>query len=223
MEQLNRDFKGVWIPKFIWLDKRLTFLDKVILIEIDSLDSDEKGCWASNEYLAEFCQCSITKVSLAITKLMELNYLELENFNGRQRVLRSCLSKSERQTFKNLKADIKKVKGSNKENNISNNIDDIINEFNFPLVVVEAVKEWLDYKKEKGQKYKDRGLKALLKTLKKMSDEKGEQALINAINYSMANNYSGIYEPSRVSQKGKENTNNETHNEYDGIAFGHNF
>ena len=97
MEQLNRDFKGVWIPKFIWLDKRLTFLDKVILIEIDSLDSDEKGCWASNEYLAEFCQCSITKVSLAITKLLELNYLELENFNGRQRVLKSCLSKSERQ------------------------------------------------------------------------------------------------------------------------------
>ena len=52
----NRDFKGVWIPKEVWLDTRLNALDKVILMEIDSLDQGEKGCYASNEHLAEFCQ-----------------------------------------------------------------------------------------------------------------------------------------------------------------------
>ena len=36
----NRDFKGVWIPKDIWLNENLTMLEKVILIEIDSLDNE---------------------------------------------------------------------------------------------------------------------------------------------------------------------------------------
>mgnify|MGYP003553470699 FL=1 len=63
----NRDFKGVWIPKEVWLDTRLNALDKVILMEIDSLDQGEKGCYASNEHLATFCQCSKTKVSTAIS------------------------------------------------------------------------------------------------------------------------------------------------------------
>ena len=66
----NRDFKGVWIPKEVWLDTRLNALEKVILTEIDSLDNGEKGCYASNEHLAEFCQCSKTKVSTAIKKLV---------------------------------------------------------------------------------------------------------------------------------------------------------
>lgn len=40
-----RDFKGVWIPKEVWLDTRLNALDKVILTEIDSLDNGERGCY----------------------------------------------------------------------------------------------------------------------------------------------------------------------------------
>ena len=71
----TRDFKGIWISKQIWLDKKLNALDKVILSEIDSLDSTEEGCYASNEYLADFCQCSPSKVSSSISKLIELNYI----------------------------------------------------------------------------------------------------------------------------------------------------
>jgi hypothetical protein len=40
----NRKFKGVWIPKDLWLDKDLSMHEKCLLIEIDSLDNDEKGC-----------------------------------------------------------------------------------------------------------------------------------------------------------------------------------
>ena len=72
MEEQERDFKGVWIPKEIWLDKRLTPLDKMILVEIDSLDITNKGCFASNKYLAEFCQCTETKISTTISKLKKL-------------------------------------------------------------------------------------------------------------------------------------------------------
>ena len=119
--QQQRDFKGVWIEKEIWLDKRLNALEKIILMEIDSLDNEETGCYASNQYLVEFCQCSETKVSTAISKLIGLDYLYVKNFDGRTRILKSRLSKFERQDLKNLKAAIKNLKDNNIINNKNNN------------------------------------------------------------------------------------------------------
>ena len=86
----ERDFKGVWIPKEIWLNKELTMLEKIILVEVDSLDNEDH-CTASNKYLAEFCQCSERKVSEAITKLIKLELIEVLSFDGRRRVLKSNL------------------------------------------------------------------------------------------------------------------------------------
>lgn len=117
----ERDFKGVWIPKVVWLDNRLTALDKVILTEIDSLDQGERGCYASNQHIAEFCQCSVTKVSTSISKLIDLGYLYVQNYDGRLRELKSRLSIFERQTFKNSNADSQKLKESNTSNKPSNN------------------------------------------------------------------------------------------------------
>lgn len=119
---MNRDFKGVWIPKEIWLDKNLNALDKIILTEVDSLDKGEDGCYASNQYIAEFCQCSITKVSSSISKLIKLNYLYVKNFDGRIRVLKSRLTKFERQTYKKCKADLQNLKDTNIKTNIDTNI-----------------------------------------------------------------------------------------------------
>ena len=84
----DREFRGIWIPKEIWLDTELNATDKVILAEIDSLDIDDKGCYASNEYLADFCQCSERKVTEAISKLTNKGYVYTADFDGRHRV--SC-------------------------------------------------------------------------------------------------------------------------------------
>lgn len=118
---MERDFKGVWIPRTIWTDDRLSALEKVILAEVDSLDKGEEGCYASNKYLAEFCQCSETKVSMAVSKLIEMGYLKVAKFDGRTRVLKSCLSESERQTLKKCKAESQKVKATNIETNTNTN------------------------------------------------------------------------------------------------------
>ena len=88
---MDRDFKGVWISADVWLDTRLNALDKIILAEIDSLDIRGRGCYASNKYIAEFCQCSESKVSRAITKLIDAGYISQRDFDGRQRVLKSRL------------------------------------------------------------------------------------------------------------------------------------
>lgn len=116
----SRDFKGVWIPKEVWLDGRLSMLDKGILTEIDSLDMGESGCFASNEHLAEFCQCSERKVSESISKLIDLGYVTVISFDGRKRFLRSCLAFSAMQDGKNCEAVSQKVRDSNTYSNTSN-------------------------------------------------------------------------------------------------------
>ena len=108
----NRDFKGVWIPKEIWLSEELKMLEKVILVEIDSLDN-ENHCIAGNEYLAEFCSCSLSAVTKAIKHLKELGYIEELEFDGRHRKLR---------VVKNTKQD-SKIYGAGSQNLRSNNID----------------------------------------------------------------------------------------------------
>ena len=174
----KRDFKGVWIPKEVWLDERLNALEKIILVEIDSLDCEESGCYASNEYLAEFCQCSVTKVSLAIKKLITLGYIYTASFDGRTRLLKSRLSKNERQPYTNSKADLQKVKHNNininnKENNKVNKVyipfgeygrvkltqeqyDNLVSEHNKEYIdkMINALDEYIQSNDNK-QKYKD--------------------------------------------------------------------
>lgn len=108
---MDRDFKGVWIPRAIWLDERLTALDKIIFTEIDSLDIGDEGCYATNEHFAEFCQCTERKVTQTISKLKSLGLIEQTGCNGRVRILKSNLEKSSRQTGKKFGADPKKVPG----------------------------------------------------------------------------------------------------------------
>lgn len=87
-----REFRGVWFPKEIWFDDRMSALEKVILLEIDSLDNEEKGgCFASNEYLANFCHCSVKMVSNTITKLVGFGFIRVSSFDGRRRIIRSNL------------------------------------------------------------------------------------------------------------------------------------
>nr|DAT28674.1 MAG TPA: helix-turn-helix domain protein [Caudoviricetes sp.] len=124
-----RDFKGVWIPKQVFLDERLNAIEKIILIEIDSLDAeDSEGCYASNEYLANFCKCSMTKVSTSISKLIKLGYLYVSKNDGRKRYLKSRLSNSESQDLKKSEPDLPEMKESNNSeeysrDEINSNID----------------------------------------------------------------------------------------------------
>jgi hypothetical protein len=60
----------------------------------------------------------------------------------------------------------------------------------------ESLNLWLQYKKEKKQTYKPTGLEALKKTIVK--DYPNPLDFTNAVQYSIANNYSGIYPPKKI-------------------------
>lgn len=125
---MERDFKGVWIPKHIWLNPELGMLDKVLLVEIDSLDQSERGCYASNKYLADFCQCSESAVSKSVSKLTKLGFITCKNFDGRQRELKSNMNrqvKSNNVPSKIYEADEQNLLQSNIINKTNNKIDNI--------------------------------------------------------------------------------------------------
>lgn len=201
----SRDFKGVWLPKEVLLDTRLNALDKVILMEIDSLDQGEKGCYASNEHLATFCQCSKTKVSTAISKLIECGYVYIQNFDGRKRELKSRLSNFERQNIKNCNADIQNLKESNTDSNTNNNTvsnkkerksksksyDEQIAEYTGNEELQDALKAFIQMRSFIKSPVTEQGLKLLLNKLTKISRNDAEK--ITIVNNSIENNWKGFY------------------------------
>jgi len=72
-----RDFKGIWISKYIWLRKDLNIIEKGLLAEIDSFDIGE-GCSATNKYFADFFGVSATWISKLISRLKKKNYITIE-------------------------------------------------------------------------------------------------------------------------------------------------
>ena len=71
----RRDFKGVWIPKEIWLSPDLGVVEKVLLAEISSLDNED-GCWASNDYFAKFLGVSTKTISRGVQSLQDKRYID---------------------------------------------------------------------------------------------------------------------------------------------------
>jgi len=81
---MERQFKGVWIPAEIWLDKRLTLVDRALLAEIDSFSGNGKSFHKGNDTIQEEYGISRNTIGRSIKKLQELEYVEV-TFNGRTR------------------------------------------------------------------------------------------------------------------------------------------
>ena len=67
-----------------------------------------------------------------------------------------------------------------------------IKEHGYSERIEKTVQEWIEYKRSRNQTYKEIGLKALLSKIDNYIKSYGEDALIDAITQSIANNYQGI-------------------------------
>lgn len=83
---MEREFKGVWIPAEIWLDARLTLVEKALYAEIDSFSGVGKSFHKSNETIQLEYGVSRPTISKAIKKLESLGFVEAK-FDGRMRHL----------------------------------------------------------------------------------------------------------------------------------------
>ena len=121
---MDRDFKGIWIPKEIWLNKELDVTEKALFAEIDSLDTNSH-CTASNEYFANFLGVSESTITRGITHLKKMGLIE-SDFNGRNRILRVVkLTTLPRQFDEHINTNISNTNNNiNKENIL---VEDISN------------------------------------------------------------------------------------------------
>ena len=84
----DRGFEGVYIPSELWLDKDIPALEKMIFVEIRSLDN-ENGCYASNQHFKEMFGITERQVQRIVSSLKNRKFISLESFDGRKRVLRA--------------------------------------------------------------------------------------------------------------------------------------
>lgn len=83
----QRKFQGVWIPASLWLDHSLSTNEKVMLVEISSLEDDVRGCFATNAHFAEFFGLSVSRVSEIISGLAERGLITIDQIRVGKRVV----------------------------------------------------------------------------------------------------------------------------------------
>ncbi|MBA6120779.1 MULTISPECIES: helix-turn-helix domain-containing protein [Pseudomonas] len=86
-ERIPRKFQGVWIPASLWLDHSLSTNEKVMLVEISSLEDDVRGCYATNAHFAAFFGLSVSRVSEIISGLAERGLIKVEQIREGKRVI----------------------------------------------------------------------------------------------------------------------------------------
>lgn len=132
MEEQERQFKGIWIPSEIWTTEELSLQEKVVLVEIDSLEDKYKGCYASNKYFASFFKLTPGRISQIITNLTKKKYIEVKYIKeGKEIVERQIRIKRPpyplvnklNTSLENDDRGIKKTKEGYLENYEENNID----------------------------------------------------------------------------------------------------
>ena len=143
----KRDFKGVWIPKEIWLSTDLKVMEKLILVEIDSLDNED-GCFASNEHFSKFFSLSKNRCSEIIKSLEKKGYIKIDYIYQEgskaisRRVIR-CVRNIDG-GIRNIDNPIRKTEEGYSENREDNNTSFNISLDNalvtkFPLFIISSI------------------------------------------------------------------------------------
>tara|TARA_R110000823_G_scaffold38537_2_gene103774 strand:- start:268 stop:963 length:696 start_codon:yes stop_codon:yes gene_type:complete len=186
---MERNFKGVWIPKEVWLSKELTIMEKLFFVEINSLDNSE-GCYAGNGYFSEFFELSKTRVSVIINSLVGKGYISstLIYKEGTKQILKRVLKISKG-------GYIRKQGGGIKEKFIDNNtvnntiVNNTINKqkakaYFDDLDINNLFIEFLDLRKSLKAKNTDRAISLVLKKLEGLSKETQKEMLEQSIENS---------------------------------------
>jgi hypothetical protein len=77
--------KGVWICAAVWTNPDLSWIEKALIVEIDSLVRDEAPCYASNEHLAKRIGVSVSRTNDMLARLQKAGFLIRVQYDGRTR------------------------------------------------------------------------------------------------------------------------------------------
>lgn len=205
---MNRDFKGIWIPKEIYLAKDLNWTEKILLVEIDSLDN-EQGCFANNEYFSNFLGISKGRISKNISLLTEKGYITSEiiyKVNSKEiekRVLHTTIRYGRKHLEGTVANDNTPIGVNDQDNNtIINNtinnkkekekgIDILIKNYTENTELKECIRDFIKMRAAIKKPVTDRALKILLDKLDRL--ESTEDKKIKVLEQSIMNSWLGIF------------------------------
>lgn len=186
------------------LDKKITNELGLLLI-ISSLSAKTGYCYATNDFLAKQFGTTIWTISKKITKLKELGYIKVDyEMVGKEIKQRNIVLLDMTTPIVELNNTpcqneqyplVKNDKDNNINNNIINKKENIKEKSDYfdNQELNNAFIEWLEYKKEKHQSYKEKGLTALINKINKDLKEYSIDDIIDGIHNSIANNYQGLF------------------------------
>lgn len=164
----KRQFTGVWLPKELLLDERLTAAEKILYAEIASFG--DKGCWKKSEELMSLAGMRTSTFQASCRRLVEFGYITQSREYGRM-VRRSNIGFSTNQCVqpgKIQRDEPGKIQRVHIDNTIDNTIDNINSEVSKKLL------DLLNEKTKRNFRILPRGYK---ETLKKFSLEEIGKAL----------------------------------------------
>jgi hypothetical protein len=208
-------FTGVWIPAMVFQNANLSMTAKLLYGVVAALDGSD-GCYASNAYLQRHLGLSERSIQAVLKELDDACLIRREEFNGK-RIIRTvesiALSNANTNTqvtrseegCRKLRRGVQKTAGEGCRKlhpyNIVDNKEDNNNKSMPWAEGVEAPFEseafqkawmaWIDYRKELKKALKPTTVKAQWKQFAVW----GEAKSIKAIEISIKNGWTGLFEP----------------------------
>ena len=162
------------------------------------------------------CGLSIQQIRTAINKLQltgeitnksytKYRIITVNNYDQYQSCNKQNNKEDNKQVTNNQQTNNKQIttieekKEKKEQEELKNNnpplspLGEMVDETGYTKTLKDKLHDWLRYKSEKKQSYKPTGFKTLLKKIDDVVKSAGEQAVINAIDASMSNNYQGLF------------------------------
>lgn len=204
--------------------------EKLLFAEITALSNSTGICWASNNYFANLFDMTPQAISKWIRNLeknhfIKCNYVYKKGSKEIEKREIVCINHSLEginNSFKGINHSLEGYQHTIKDNNTSINnktnnkieIQSHLVKIDTHLLNMEALKEWLEFKK---YKYQKTGVSKLANMLSKFSHDIQQEI----VDKSIMNNYQGLFEPKQqqiksqqVQQKSKQQQNNDFIDEY---------
>ena len=99
--------------------------------------------------------------------------------------------------------DVEEKNKSSKKETTLQIFERLVPEYGMSLVLEDKMRDWMRYKMERKDNYKEQGMKALLKKVANSAEIYGDMSVCNLVDECMASNWKGIIWDKLTSSKGK--------------------
>ena len=217
------------LPAEVRYDKKLKDKAKLLYGEITSLSNKNGYCYANNKYFAELYNVSVRTITELIKNLVDKNYIQSEIIyeKNTKKVVERRLY-----LLKNISIPIEEnfytpLEENFYDNNTSNNnikenkkekkkyigfveCNEMVDTSELSEKSKRSIKEWFEYKTQKGEHYTEIGFKKLITQINNYIDIYGEDNIIDLIDTCIVRNYKGIIinilkeQPKKVERQEKD-------------------